>query len=223
MTWRAYVPKSVKRLHARMRNMHPDAKFLGPVRGRDECIEPLHHPLLHVGRERLLEPMVRYLNLLHEILERHAPEKLDAVLEYGTGNSTSYLYELCRDRGATLLLSLDNYGPYQEAFRKRLPQGNFLRLETVDLQSHGDGREQDRWNFATYPMSLNRAFDLIFIDARRRNECLLVASEILSGDGIAIVHDASRIRYAPGFRLLEEVAWYPKCNGFRVLRKKRSR
>ena len=81
------------------------------------------------------------------------------------------------------------------------------------------GRD-DSYNYATFPFQYGRAFQLIYVDGRRRNECLLVASELLDATGVVLLHDATRSRYEVGMRLFELVMFYERSGGIAVLRRK---
>jgi hypothetical protein len=61
-------------------------------------------------------------------------------------------------------------------------------------------------------------FDIIFVDGRRRVECLVAAREMLSHGGVVIIHDAERENYQHGIRLFRQVGGDERT---RVLRKPR--
>lgn len=181
----------------------------------------LTKPLMTADERDLNDSWVRYLNLFVEMLERYAPEKIDGILEWGLGHSTSYLYELAQERSASVLLSIEHNERYHRAFSKKFPPASFFesRLETLMGYSPHQIRESGE-NYATCATTYDRTFDLIFIDGRRRNECLLVASELLSDDGVVILHDCLRTRYDVGCRLFDVVAQHDGTGGFRIMRKK---
>lgn len=175
------------------------------------------------GDETVLNDLyVGYLNLFVEILDKHAPEKVDAVLEWGLGHSTSYLYELARDRGASLFVAIEHNEQYHNAFVKSFPPAPFFETRVEDLMGHSPQTVSESGeNYATCVREYDRKFDVIFVDGRRRNECLLVASSIISDDGIVILHDADRTRYDVGINLFDSVEYYAETGGFRVMRKKK--
>ncbi len=183
--------------------------------------ELLDHTVRSAARGMLSPPKVRYLNQLYEVLERHAPAHIEAILEWGTGHSTSYLYDLAEMRGARLFATIDHEADYQAEMLRAFPPASFFEAHVVDLIGARlrQGRD-DSYNYATYPFQYGHAFSLIYIDGRRRNECLLVASELLDADGVAILHDATRRRYEVGMRLFEQVAFYERAGGIAVLRRK---
>lgn len=181
----------------------------------------LAHPL-HTGDERTIpDGPIRVLNQFYGILEKHAPESIGAILEWSTCHTTSYLYDLAKERDAELFLTIDHSERYQELFVKQLPAAPFFEARTEDLTGYETKDASDAgYNYATIPLTYGRKFDLILIDGRRRNECLLVARELLAPGGVVILHDAHRERYEPGCALFELVANYPDCGHHRVMRAK---
>ena len=87
------------------------------------------------------------------------------------------------------------------------------RVESVDSVEH-DARWYDKVkdfkdkdvnviyqpDLNIYPYSQGRfdEYDLIFIDGRERAKCLHLAHDLLSEDGIVVLHDAQRQRYMQG-------------------------
>ena len=59
---------------------------------------------------------------------------------------------------------------------------------------HGDGSYEDFRDYIETPDDGTK-YDLIIIDGRARNECLLKAMTIISDGGIILLHDANRLRY----------------------------
>lgn len=178
----------------------------------------LEHPIPTGGVTALTPARIRYLNLLHSILHVHAPDALGAVLEWGTGHSTAYLLELAQARGAERLVTLDHHGAYQKRIVEALGKAPLLEAHAVSLVGARVAKGRDTsHNYATFPLSLNTKFGLIYIDGRRRNECMLVARELLAPSGVVICHDATRTRYELGFQLFELISAYERAGGFRVM------
>ena len=59
-------------------------------------------------------------------------------------------------------------------------------------------------NYATFPLSIEARFDIIFIDGRRRMECAFTAAQLCRADTIVILHDYRRGRYQ-GVRFLFDI------------------
>jgi predicted O-methyltransferase YrrM len=159
---------------------------------------------------------IRYLHFLNILLERHRPEKVNSILEWGTGFSTKYLHRVAENNDAGLLLTIDHKADYQRQLLNLLPPADFLVAVTINLVAQ-DPNDSASYNYATYPLKFETQFDIVFVDGRRRNECLLVASNVISETGIVILHDANRRRYLPGRNLFKLEKDY---DGFAVMKRK---
>lgn len=183
----------------------------------------LARPLMTGDESVLNDAWVHYLNLLARVLDEHAPERIGAILEWGLGHSTSYLYELAQARGTELFVSIEHNERYQKAFARKFPPADFFESRVVSRVGYSPPQARDSGeNYASCALAYGRTFDLIFVDGRRRNECLLVASRIVSDTGIVILHDCQRTRYDVGCGLFDVVAEYDGTGGFRVMLKKQS-
>lgn len=144
-----------------------------------------------------------HANEFHVLMQQIAG-KPKSILEWGTGLSTYLLCHFGHSWGTEYLLTIDDKKEYQEEVLTRLqPRPAFL--ETLHASRMGaiwpwEGPDH---NYATWPLTRNRHFDLIFVDGRRRNECLLVASHILAPGGVVILHDSWRERYKAGTDLFK--------------------
>jgi predicted O-methyltransferase YrrM len=78
-------------------------------------------------------------------------------------------------------------------------------LKSATCEERKEVQEKmDMNEFLGFPASLDTKFDLIFIDARKRRECLEQASKLLAKDGAAILHDAERKEHQQAFNLYSE-------------------
>ena len=72
-------------------------------------------------------------------------------------------------------------------------------FDAGDLRPFDPGREGDRLadldEYVALPASLERQFDIVVVDGRKRRRCLLEARTLLSENGIVILHDAWRSYY----------------------------
>ena len=127
------------------------------------------------------------------------------VLEWGSGLSTYLLSDFCLKWSSKLFLTIDHDSTYQSQVLAKLKKNETTEICSIDLIGAIWPWDKNLYNYATYPISKNVKFDLIFIDGRRRNECLLAASKVLNNSGIVIVHDAWRKRYELGFSLFREI------------------
>jgi predicted O-methyltransferase YrrM len=127
------------------------------------------------------------------------------VLEWGSGLSTYLLSDFCFRWGSNLFLTIDHDKKYQSQILAKLQKSETTEVCSMDLIGAIWPWDEDIYNYATYPMSKNIKYDFIFVDGRRRNECMLAASRVLSRSGIVIVHDVWRKRYALGLGLFREI------------------
>jgi Methyltransferase domain len=62
-----------------------------------------------------------------------------------------------------------------------------------------DDRRADLDDYVALPASLDRRFDIVVVDGRKRRRCLLEASSLLTDSGIVVLHDAWRSYYQCAF------------------------
>lgn len=53
--------------------------------------------------------------------------------------------------------------------------------------------------YVSYPLSVGRRFNFVFVDGRCRRRCLIVASKLLAVGGVVVLHDAEREWYHSAF------------------------
>ena len=104
------------------------------------------------------------------------------VFEFGSGNSTLYLAER-----VAFLTSIEHDSVWLERIRGSCP--NNVRLLYAGLEN---GNE--------YPQTIlseSKLYDLVFIDGRRRNQCMAYALECLAPQGVIVLDDSERDDYVP--------------------------
>ena len=108
------------------------------------------------------------------------------ILEWGPGYSTELMGKLCQ--GAETV-SIEHDGKwYREAVHKYSQYAQIYHIVE---------------GYVSWPLLPNKGkFDLIFIDGRRRVECMVVAFLCLGKGGAIVLHDAERERYEPGINAL---------------------
>ena len=76
-------------------------------------------------------------------------------------------------------------------------------FDAGDLRPFDPDRAEDRRadldDYVALPASLDRRFDIVVVDGRKRRRCLLEASRLLTDSGIVILHDAWRTYYQCAF------------------------
>lgn len=124
------------------------------------------------------------------------------ILEWGSGNSSLYFSLFLRAMGICFEWnSMENFIPWHTKVCRLIAENNledntFCHLvsptneENKQIQEEGDLEE-----YISFPYSLNKSFDLIIIDGRRRSDCLDASKSLLSDRGTVILHDAERVQY----------------------------
>lgn len=145
------------------------------------------------------------------------------VFEWGSGASTVYYAEFLRGQGLKFEWhAQDNsqawWGKVQERIAKaRLSEQvsiycsefpAFFELPGYTYETPVPPEEYTNSAIATEyvhrPKDLGGQFDVLFIDGRFRRRCLRVAAEVVSDNGIVILHDSDRDHY------LSALDIYPK-------------
>ncbi|WP_078381386.1 O-methyltransferase [Sutcliffiella halmapala] len=132
-------------------------------------------------------------NTLRKWLREIKPKK---ILEYGPGYSTKIMLQECPDAQIT---SIEHHIKWYEKAKKQFGKKiNLVFEKTSGYKSH----------YACWPLMQNKVpeYDLIFIDGRRRVECLAVGLEVLNTNGVIILHDAERKEYQHGIALYDVVS-----------------
>lgn len=156
-----------------------------------------------------------YIPAFVSVLERFAPARTERVLEWGSGLTTQILVEFAERRWQSRrVVTLDEFAPYQEAVLAGRPRPAFLDAAIMDQIGRRDGQHDRGFTYSTYPLKFGEAFDLIFIDGRRRMECALIAAHLCHPDTVVVLHDWRRTRYQPILSLFRPLEDGPQ---FRVL------
>jgi predicted O-methyltransferase YrrM len=129
------------------------------------------------------------------------------ILEWGSGNSTIYFAKFLKQEGILFKwVAIENFVPWYERVTNMLKENGLLSDVTCYLKSptlEADKNIQetlDLDDYINFPATLGINYNFIFIDGRKRAECLDKARGILSPDGIVVFHDAEREWYHKGFK-----------------------
>lgn len=138
-----------------------------------------------------------YLAEFQRILLQHVKPGTRAYLEWGMGHTTLAILEL-RDRLAIdNLFSIEDSQPFLDQLLPQLPRWSGFHPIRLDLRGPMFGDRDPELNYSTWPLSLKRKFDFIFIDGRRRMECAFMATLLCHAETIVMLHDYRRARYQP--------------------------
>jgi len=136
-----------------------------------------------------------YLEEFHRLIANYSTQHVRAVLEWGSGSTTKVLYQFCKERNAEVLLTIDDNQAYLQAFVEVLPKDPIIMAKSLGLTGPCASQSDAGFNYSCFPLSLRRKFDVIFVDGRRRMECMLVAAVLSHEETIVLLHDYRRQRY----------------------------
>ena len=163
------------------------------------------------------------ISIFKEVLSKVGAETLK-VFEWGSGASTVYYSEFLRNIGRPFSWhSADNSKEWSQISQEKIEKA--LLTEQVQIHcsefpafwelpdySIADPVPPDVYNnsarvkeYVDFPRNLGGSFEVMIIDGRFRRRCLEVAAEVLSPNGIVILHDASRTHYYPPLSLYSHV------------------
>lgn len=150
------------------------------------------------------DPYMKYkeISIFKEVFRNLKPRK---SLEYGCGTSTIYYLEHL-PKGADWY-SIEHHKGW---FDKMQSQNAFdnLHLYLVELEKEEPTNLAED-TYVNYPEKF-APFDFILVDGIRREHCIQKAHELLSDDGLLVVHDSNRAQYHdlikefPNWMILED-------------------
>lgn len=112
--------------------------------------------------------------------------KKKTVLEWGSGGSSIFIAQRVKE-----LHSIESDLFWFNEVKAKLPDNSFIyhvAKNSEEAPGH-DGTLANYYNYVNYANSINKKFDVIFIDGRARVECAKVAVNLLKKDGVILMHD----------------------------------
>lgn len=156
----------------------------------------------------------RQIAFLEETLLGFGKPHLD-ILEWGAGGSTRHFTRLLKAHGISYRwISIEHDAAWHKTAAAALCDDHDIEVKWIDA-----GTSQDNWrttpmnDYVDYPATLNRQFDFILVDGRKRRRCLLEAKRLLKPEGMVCLHDAQRSYYHcalsayPSSRFLDRELW----------------
>lgn len=133
----------------------------------------------------------REIEIFTDLLLKNKPKK---VLEYGCGYSTIY-YPKFLPEGARWI-AVEHNKMWSDNVKKGINNGNtVIYCIPPDIEPYEkDGFEKD---FTSYIKkgAEGAPYDLILVDGMAREVCIDRAYDMLTDDGLLVVHDANRVHY----------------------------
>ena len=158
-----------------------------------------------------------YLSEFGRIITTYACNHNRSCLEWGMGNSTRYFLENRNALNLKDLYSIDHTEEYFNVLLSNLPKWENFYPFCIDLIGTGNSDRDDGYNYASYPLTFSKKFDVIYIDGRRRMECAFLSLSLCHSETIVILHDYRRLRYQ-NIKLLYDII--EDGNQFRVMKLK---
>ncbi|KHK00136.1 hypothetical protein [Desulfovibrio sp. TomC] len=135
-----------------------------------------------------------YLIELNSLIQKHAPDATN-FLEWGSGETTNLLCDIARTRKLPMVMSLDDDLKKQTNVAENIANYKFLHFRQLEIESESVIGGDQFLSYSSYPFFLKLDFDVILINGKRRMECLLTATQIVSNGGIVVLSDWRRRRY----------------------------
>jgi len=126
-----------------------------------------------------VEPLTEILKLMKNVSEN------PYIVEYGPGGSTKLMLSAFPNAD---ILTIEHDKKWYDIYRKDFKDVPNVNLQFVPLSE----------NYVTYPDASKKA-DFVYVDGRKRAECLLFAQKILKPNGFIALHDAERATYKAGY------------------------
>lgn len=115
------------------------------------------------------------------------------VFEYGCGNSTRWYAER-----AGRVDSVEHDGPWFNRIARLLPENAQVTLQPLDLS--------DRYEQTI--AGTGERYHIVVIDGRRRVQCIAAAMPSLTPNGVVVLDNSDRARYATGAESLRESGFH---------------
>lgn len=148
------------------------------------------------------------------LLNRNKPHL--SILEWGSGGSTLHFTSFLSRKGITYdWLSIE----YNKKWAEKIKKKNINNTKIVLFDVGNDDLKQrytDMDEYVNYPLLMNKLFDFILVDGRKRRRCLINASKLLFPNGVVTLHDAQRKYYHCAFsnysysKFLTKTLWVGK-------------
>jgi len=123
----------------------------------------------------------------------------DVVVEWGPGASTEFMLE----KTNAVIHTWENAPSYYNQ-AKNTYEGNNRVVVYNGVGGRGNGKNPA---YANAPMLMFQpgSVKLLFVDGRARADCMICAAQLVSDDGIVVLHDDARPAYDQGRQV------YPFC------------
>lgn len=163
----------------------------------------------NVLKKQMNIPWMRYreIELIKDLILSLNPK---TSLEWGAGTGTHFFTDfISKD---SKWISIEHNEEWAETVKKQINKPNVSIIHKgpnnepapgayyglVDYKIN-DGTYEDFKDYIEYPSEYT-PYDLVLIDGRARTQCLEQSVNLLSDNGVVILHDANRTQYHEGFK-----------------------
>lgn len=159
------------------------------------------------------------LDIIVEVLTKLRPK---VCFEWGSGFSTLYFPKIFGfiEKWNSIEHNEEWFKTVSEKINDPRVTLTYVKRDKLtpseSLPGNNDGSYAEYKNYVEFPLSLNTRFDFIFIDGRARKDCLKKAFDLITDEGVVIVHDANRDYYVndmPPFSNVLRLTDYRKKRG----------
>lgn len=132
------------------------------------------------------------------------------VLEWGSGGSTKHFSEFLTSKSISYSwVSIEYNKKWAEKITQlRIPNCNIILFDVGNDTLKQRNTNMDE--YVNYPKTLNKKFDFILVDGRKRRRCLIEAKDILKENGLVALHDAQRTYYHCAFKYFSNASFLSK-------------
>jgi SAM-dependent methyltransferase len=119
------------------------------------------------------------------------------ILEWGCGGSTEHFPKFLSRHGIDYhWLSIEHDKDWFLSVSEDLKDEKNVDLFLIEALGGNPRDPACRMDeYVSFPSTLERKFDMILVDGRKRRRCLLEAKRLLAPGGVVFLHDAHRRRY----------------------------
>jgi|GEM_PF-976724 len=123
------------------------------------------------------------------------------VLEWGSGGSTVYFTKYMRVHSISYTWESIEYNKkWLKKVEEALGSDKNTHIAFFDVGNEELKQRQIPMNeYVEHPRTLEKRFDVVIVDGRKRRRCLLEAQKFIKADGAVFLHDAQRTYYHSSF------------------------
>lgn len=129
------------------------------------------------------------------------------ILEWGSGNGTIYFSKFLKQKKVSFKwIAIEHFIPWYKKVVSMIKENDLSGDVECYLKSPTDEPDKniqetfDLYDYLNFPLTLGIKFDFVFVDGRKRTECLKKASKLLDPEGVLFLHDAEREWYHSGLK-----------------------